>query len=791
MYEINQWVNWEFVTDHKGRKTKVPVNAFNGCKINPHNADNHLTYDQACMRSSKIGFVITEHDPYFIIDIDHCLIDGQWSELAIELSNKFAECYQEVSISGSALHIIGSVDDLTHDHTCRNKLQIELYTQKRFVAITGQSATGNPDEIVNAEYHAIVNQYFSRRGVNHSDGGLWTTSPVMGWHGPTDDAELIKKMLNSGKSSASVFNDSRASFSDLWVRNVEKLAVAYPHADADFDASSADQALLMHLAFWTGKDCDRMERLFSVSGLVRDKWVTREDYRRRSIINACAMTNKVYGQGVSITDAQTVGHVIQQQVMLGDLTPIPRSPGFQLMTPDTQIQYFSGCVYISHDNKIMIPNRRLLNKQQFDAFYGGWVFSLDAENNKTVKSAWDALTLSQAVNFPKVDGRQFDPLNKTGLIIEHDGTTHINTYTPANVPSVPGDISRFLRHLEGMLPVQQDREILLAWCAAVVQYPGHKFGWAPLVQGTYGNGKSMIGECIAEAVGRNYSHEPNAKQITEKYNTWLLDTVFQCIDEMYVGNDKYTTMEQFKSWIQHKGRVEIRGMNQDKVMRKICCNFLLLTNHKDAIVKTKEDRRFAPFFCAQQTLEDMEKIGWLGGYFPDLFAWLHGNGRYQGQVPGFHHVTHFLQTYQIPQDLNPATELGGLCHRAPTTSSTMEAIQESLGMGEQLIQAAIDDEKQGFRGGFVSSVQVQNLLRFNNFKTSPKRIKEMMNNLNYRLHPNLSEGKVSSRNNFDKGRPKLYVNTDTIRVTSGMRPKEITEIYLKEQGYNMENVFGK
>lgn len=40
------------------------------------------------------------------------------------------------------------------------------------------------------------------------------------------------------------------------------------------------------LAFWTGGDPARMERLFDRSGLVREKWRSRADYRERTIRTA-------------------------------------------------------------------------------------------------------------------------------------------------------------------------------------------------------------------------------------------------------------------------------------------------------------------------------------------------------------------------------------------------------------------------------------------------------------------------------------------------------------------------
>jgi len=49
--------------------------------------------------------------------------------------------------------------------------------------------------------------------------------------------------------------------------------------------SEADLALCSALAFWTGRDADRIDRLFRSSGLMREKW-ERADYREETIAKA-------------------------------------------------------------------------------------------------------------------------------------------------------------------------------------------------------------------------------------------------------------------------------------------------------------------------------------------------------------------------------------------------------------------------------------------------------------------------------------------------------------------------
>jgi primase-polymerase (primpol)-like protein len=58
--------------------------------------------------------------------------------------------------------------------------------------------------------------------------------------------------------------------------------------------SEADAALCSMLAFWTGRDPQRIDNLFRQSGLCREKWTRREDYRRRTIEHALRNRTGLY-----------------------------------------------------------------------------------------------------------------------------------------------------------------------------------------------------------------------------------------------------------------------------------------------------------------------------------------------------------------------------------------------------------------------------------------------------------------------------------------------------------------
>lgn len=75
----------------------------------------------------------------------------------------------------------------------------------------------------------------------------------------------------------------------LWCRDVRILRQRYPsqHSTQEgFDHSTADLKLCICLALITGNDMKEMDRLFRLSGLMRDKWKIRSDYRSNTIKQA-------------------------------------------------------------------------------------------------------------------------------------------------------------------------------------------------------------------------------------------------------------------------------------------------------------------------------------------------------------------------------------------------------------------------------------------------------------------------------------------------------------------------
>jgi len=463
--------------------------------------------------------------------------------------------------------------------------------------------------------------------------------------------------------------------------------------------------------------------------------------------------------------------------------------GFQFLAITQQVEYFAGCVYVQDLHRVFTPKGTLLKPEQFRATFGGYLFAIDAGNDKVTKNAWEAFTESQGVRYPIADSIAFRPEKAPGALIHEGDRVLVNTYTPAKVSRVKGDVGPFLRHLKKILPDQHDRAILLAYMAACVQRIGSKFQWAPLLQGTEGNGKTLFTRCVAYAIGDKYVHLPPAHEISEKFNSWLFNTLFIGVEDIYVPEQRREIIEVLKPYIT-SDRLAKRAMHSDQTMGDVRCNFMFNSNHLDAVRKTNNDRRFCVFYTAQQSKADLARDGMDGDYFPDLYDWLKGKGRYEGQPSGYSVVAEFLHTYDIPRELDPSDH----CHTAPITSTTEQAIANGLGSVEQEILEAVEEGRAGFAGGWISSIALDRLLEARRMSKAipPNKRRGMLQGLGYDWHPSLESGRVNNPTAIDGGgKPRLFIKRGHKDIEI-QRPAEVAKAYQEAQRSRMaETVFGK
>ncbi len=284
--EYRSWVGWKYgKVRTSGKHEKIPVNPHTGGRASVDKATTWGTFEEAVaaverFRLEGAGFVFTENDPYVGVDIDGCVDpDGVIAPWAMKIVRTL-DSYAEISPSGTGIKAWVRAT-LPTDKTGARRGPVEVYQYGRFFTVTGKALDldapiRDAQEAVEALYGRIVGE--GKAAAQESVSG-----PPGGFSG--EDKELLEKARNA--------------------RNGWKFRALYDDGDILLygdDHSRADQALCEMLAFWTGRDPERIDRLFRGSALYREKW-EREDYRVSTIEKACTRCMTTYTGKMPAADA--------------------------------------------------------------------------------------------------------------------------------------------------------------------------------------------------------------------------------------------------------------------------------------------------------------------------------------------------------------------------------------------------------------------------------------------------------------------------------------------------------
>ena len=91
MGAYRQFVLWIPIpsTTRPGKTDKITINPHTGTIADAHDTAIHLTAQEAIGIAPRwqagVGFTFTDRDPFFFLDIDNCLVNGQWTDTATNL----------------------------------------------------------------------------------------------------------------------------------------------------------------------------------------------------------------------------------------------------------------------------------------------------------------------------------------------------------------------------------------------------------------------------------------------------------------------------------------------------------------------------------------------------------------------------------------------------------------------------------------------------------------------------------------------------------------------------------
>ncbi|TBZ36593.1 hypothetical protein E0H47_23145 [Rhizobium leguminosarum bv. viciae] len=415
--------------------------------------------------------------------------------------------------------------------------------------------------------------------------------PCEGWTGPKDDAELIRLMLSSKGSNDALFGN-KASFRDLWTADPEAMAKFYPSDTDDYGRSDADLALMAHLAFFSGRDGKRMERLFGMSALgKRDKWLARPDYRSMTIGRALKGSGAFYN---------VVRHAGPPPAGMA----LPALPGVSL-TPTTWVtvadlvERFGFCPTRTRPVVPLVttdPNAGMT----FENFKKDHArFTIERGSNPADAWLYDHARIS-------IEGLQMRPDRPRPRFTE-SGAVFVNTYQPPDHSQEGGDVSVGLSFFDHLLPDARERAWFLRWLAYKLrrpEIPGP--GVVMVAHGVHGTGRGSLTNALLPALfGSQYVKKVELSDLTGRdgqgaFNEFASDSVIVTVDEASDEGASPRYAQRRKAYDALKSLVE-PAPRRIRIRRKFGtigdemtnASYLICTNHRDAIAIPHDDRRFA------------------------------------------------------------------------------------------------------------------------------------------------------------------------------------------------------
>ncbi|MEI7638309.1 MAG: phage/plasmid primase, P4 family [Syntrophus sp. (in: bacteria)] len=581
------WCVWKKID---GRKIPYQFDGINKAKSNDSSTWTTFTRAYEAFTETDGAFdgicwmMPTKPNDIVFIDIDNCIKGGVVESYAQEIITRF-NSYTERSQSGNGIHIL--IKAKKPIPKCRKKgSPYEIYDSVRACFLTGDVVDAHTTiekrqepldrlfaEIFPAELERARNPQAPKTPPTHA-----TLS---------DEALILKATLSKGGDK----------FKALW----EGVTLGYYGDD-----SAADQALMNKLAFWTGKDAARMERLFSQSGLgKRDKWRDRSDYRERTIRKAIDDTTEVYeprqesNDEAPIEDELTLNDVV-------DIKPPKNDNGEEYVTfnhskatdailkklpvalsEDDQLYYWHSTTWQPNAESVIFNKVRTLAENRFNK----------REHTEIITA------LKHALVFNRV---KFDPDPcllgvKNGVVDLRTGT--IRDYRPEDLITDQLEVMHdtaatcpgFIKFLEEVCPSPIDRLMLIDWFA--IHAIRSMFPYVMFLNGLGRNGKGIYERVLKRFFGENAFSSMALEELTVKNNR-------------FAGADLAGKRGQI---------VAEAGESHAKGKRTIPTAFLKNATGDgiiDSDQKNKGRIKFKPFYKATIDANDMPRIedsskGWI------------------------------------------------------------------------------------------------------------------------------------------------------------------------------------
>jgi hypothetical protein len=358
-----------------------------------------------------------------------------------------------------------------------------------------------------------------------------------------------------------------------------------------------------------------------------------------------------------------------------------RGKGETASVPDDQMPVWArGITYVASGNEFYRYDTG--QKWSVEALNNTFAVHLTSQTEESAEGRPELLPRDYLLNklrIPRVDGYLYDPTRPGEKHITYDRKRYLNTYRmthPEPDPRRADEAGRvLLSHADLVLGGGWVAQRFIDWMAYIVQNPGGKVLWAPLLQSAEGGGKTFFPQVLRAVLGESNVKEVGAHAVIHsQWTEWAADCQLVVLEEVRViGENRHAVMNKLKPLITNKVvSVEQRGEDTRSIPNY--ANYLLTSNFQDALALTKNDRRYFVIFSPLQTEAQVKRIG--KPYFDKLYRTLEENAG---------GLRSFLLDWSISDEFDPSGP-------APVTKHKGELVRAASSPTHRAVAAALEAE---------------------------------------------------------------------------------------------------
>lgn len=356
-------------------------------------------------------------------------------------------------------------------------------------------------------------------------------------------------------------------------------------------------------------------------------------------------------------------------IELSSIAFVRKQLAYNLIETDTP-KWLRDWVYVN-DLEVFFntEGKYTLSPYSFDANFNNNVIT--ESGDKQVKASRVALDV---FNIPKVKGLRYAPTHD--VFITENSYVYANTYRYDVIPEIPEELSEeqqwgvevFKNHIMShLIDNEKDAHYFMQWLAWQVQHTGQLLGWACVLQGVEGDGKTTIANIMQYVLGKPNVRIIGNEIVQGSFKSWVAGHVFCTVEEMTVtGKDKTVIMNNLKQYITNS-EVDLHKKGENAETVPNYSHYLFLTNNIDGLPINENDRRY--FFMTsryqnRKALRDFKLEN--PDYYNNLIYVRNNPKLYAGAI------RKFLMEYPISEEFKNLRE-------APMNRAKKNAINGGLG----------------------------------------------------------------------------------------------------------------